>query len=609
MTSQFEEINVFKKLLVKRTRLEDVTKLLVDTAMGREKADLVIRGGNLVNVSSGELLENMDVAIKRDRIALVGRAGHTIGNKTTVMEATGKYLVPGFLDGHVHIESSMITVTQFARAVLPHGTTSVFIDPHEIANVLGLEGVRLMLDEAKGLPLKVFVCIPSCVPAAPGFETAGAEITPADVEEALRWEGVIGLGEMMNYPGVLHGDEKVHGEIQAALRANKVVEGHSNGLLDMELAAYAAAGITSCHESTRKIDGIQRLRLGLYTMIREGSAWRDVAEVIKCVTEQRLDPRHVILVTDDRHPETLMTRGHLNDVVRRAIEEGVDPITAVQMATLNTAEHYGVSRDIGSIAPSKSADILILNNLSGVSVDTVIADGVVVANQGRMLIDLAPPQHPDLVRRSIHLKRPITAGDLSIKAPTRNGTVMVHVIGVVEAKVVTRHLQEELPVKDGVVQPSIAKDIAKVAAVERHKQTGNIGLGFVSGFGFKEGAVASSVAHDSHNLLVVGMNDHDMAFAINKLAEVGGGMTAVKNGEVIGLVVLPIAGLMSDEPLEKVCEHVEKLQNAWVELGCTMASPFMTMSLLALPVLPELRITDKGLVDTQRFRFVKLMVG
>ena len=593
---------------VKRTRLEEVTKLLVSTAMGMEKADLVVRGGNLVNVNSGELLKNVDVAVKKDRIALIGRADHTIGNKTVVIDATDKYLAPGFLDGHIHIESSMVTATQFAKAVIPHGTTGVFIDPHEIANVFGLKGVKLMLDEARDLPLKVFACIPSCVPAAPNLETSGAEINPADVEEAIKWEEVVGLGEVMNYPGVLHGDEKIHEEIRISLHANKVVEGHSNGLLDTELAAYAAAGITSCHESTSKIDGVQRLRLGLYTMMREGSAWRDVAEVIKCLTEQKMDTRHAVLVTDDRHPETLMTQGHVDDVVRRAIEEGVDPVTAVQMATLNTAEHFRVSRDIGSVAPSKCADILILNSLSKVSIDTVIADGVVVAKQGRMLVDLAPPKYPDFVKRSIHLKRQLTAENFVVNAPIREGKVKVHVIGVVEAKVFTRHLQEELPVEKGRVRLSVGKDIAKVAVVERHKLTGNIGLGFVSGFGFKEGAVASSVAHDSHNLLVVGMNDYDMAIAVNKLAEVGGGMNAVKNGETKGMVELPIAGLMSDQPVEKVSEQVEKLYKAWVALGCTMASPFMTMSLLALPVLPELRITDKGLVDTQKFRLLGLFV-
>ena len=593
---------------LKRVKLEDVTRLLVDTALGREKADLVIKGSNLVNVNSRELLENVDVAIKNGRIALIGEADDMIGNETTIIKAADKYLVPGFLDGHVHVESSMVTLTQFARAVLPHGTSGVFIDPHEIANVFGLRGVRLMLDESRNLPLKVFVCIPSCVPAAPNFETAGAEITPADVEEALEWDGVIGLGEVMNYPGVLQGDEKVHEEIRVTLRANKLVEGHANGLLNTDLSAYAAAGISSCHESTRKVDGVQRLRLGLYAMVREGSAWRDVAEVIKCVTEQGLDSRHVCLVTDDTDPETLVTIGHMDHVVRRAIEEGVDPVVAVQMATLNTAEHFGVSRDVGSIAPGKCADILILDDLSRVGVDVTITDGLVVAETGRLLVDLVSPEHPEFVRGSVRLRRPLEAEDFVVSAPIEGGRVLVRVIGVVEAKAVTRHLREELRVEGWRVLPSVEKNVAKVAVVERHKLTGNVSLGFVKGFGFKNGAVASSVAHDSHNLLVVGMSDGDMAFAVDRLAEVGGGMIAVKNGKTIGIVGLPIAGLMSEEPVQEVCKQVRRLQAAWVELGCTTMSPFMTMSLLALPVLPELRITDRGLVDTQKFQFVDLFV-
>jgi adenine deaminase len=597
-----------RKPWVKRTKLEDVTKLLVSTALGRRKADLVIKGGNLVNVHSGELLEDVNIAIKKGRIALVGNADHTIGNRTTVIDATGKYVAPGFLDGHVHVESSMVTLTQFARAVLPHGTTSVFIDPHEIADVFGLKGVKLMLDEARGLPLKVFVCIPSCVPAAPEFETAGAEIAVRDVEEALAWNGVIGLGEVMNYPGVLQNDEKIHAEIEATLRANKVVEGHFSGLLNTELAAYASAGISSCHESTRKVEGVQKLRQGFCLMIREGSAWRDLAEVIKCVTEDKLDSRHVVLVTDDRHPETLMVEGHIDDVVRKAIEEGVDPLTAFQMATINTAEHFGVSRDIGSITPGKCADILILGSLSEVSVDMVIADGIVVARKGKMTVSLASPEYPRFVRSSIRLHRSLKPEDFVIKASMERGKVKVRVIGVAEGKAVTKQLEKELAVKAGEVRPSLKLDVAKVAVIERHKRTGNIGLGFVSGFGINQGAVASSVAHDSHNLIVVGMNDSDMATAVNKLAEVGGGIAAVKNGEIIGMVDLPIAGLMSNQPIEKVCEQVEGLSEAWTRLGCTMASPFMTMSLLALPVLPKIRITDKGLVDTKRFQFVSLII-
>jgi len=593
---------------VKRTKLEDAPKVLVDTAMGREKADLVIKGGSLVNVNSGEILEDVGVAAKCGRIATVGEADPTIGDQTIVINADGQYLVPGFLDGHVHVESSMITLTQFAGAVMPHGTTTVFIDPHEIANVFGLRGVKLMLNEAKGLPLKAFVCIPSCVPAAKGFETTGAEITSREVEEALKWDGVIGLGEVMDYLGVLHGDEEVYEKIRAATRRRKVVEGHADSLLDAELVAYAAAGIASCHESTRTIDGVQRLRLGLCTMIREGSAWRDVAEVIKCVTEERLDPRHVVLVTDDRDPEALMHEGHVDYVVRRAIEEGVDPVKAIQMATLNTAEHFGVDRDIGSIAPSRCADIVVLKSLSKVEVDTVIADGKIVARNGKMLIDLVPQRYPSFVRRSIHLERLVTAEDFPVKASAENAIVKVRAIGVIDGKSLTRHLEEELEVKDGSVQSSVGKDIVKVAVVERHRTTGNIGLGFVTGFGLKYGAIASSVAHDSHNILVLGLSERDMAEAVNSLASIGGGIVCVRDCKVMAVIRLPIGGIVSDKPLEKVYEQLKRMRRAMMELGCALKSPFMTMSLLALPVLPELRITDKGLVDTKNFRFVSLFI-
>jgi len=589
-------------------RLAGTTKLLVETAMGKHDADLVIRGGTLVNVDSRELLEDVDVAIKKGRIAFVGEAGHTIGSETVVIDARGKYVSPGFLDGHVHIESSMLTLTQFARAVLHHGTTGVFIDPHEIANVLGLDGVKLMVEEAKNLPLKTFVCVPSCVPAAPAFETSGAEITAADVEEALDWDGVVGLGEVMDYPSVLRGEDSIHRKIQATLDRGLVVEGHANSLLGRELAAYAAAGISSCHEATRVIDGVQRIRLGMYAMIREGTAWQDVAEVVRCITENGLDSRHACLVTDDRHSETLWKKGHMDDVVRVAINEGVDPLTAFQMATINTAEHFGLNRELGSIAPSKCADIIILDELEKVDVDIVVADGVVVARQGKLTVEIVSSRYPERVRNTVRLKKPIEPESLAIKASEEVKTVEAHVIGVVEGRSATKHLYQRLPVERGKVLCSIEEDIAKVVVVERHSRTGNVGLGFVKGFGLKQGAVASSIAHDSHNIVAVGVDDSEIARAINKLAEIGGGIVTSNEEKIDGLVELPVAGLMSEEPIENIVKKFEGLKEAWRKLGCHIESPFMTLSFLALPVLPELRITDKGLVDTRDFRFIDLLV-
>lgn len=595
---------------VGRSRLEDVTKTLVDSAMGRVKADLVVRGGSLVNVFTGEILEGVDVAVKGDRIALVGRADHTIGPDTQVIDASGKYVVPGFIDGHVHIESSMLTVTGFARAVLPHGTTAVFADPHEIANVLGLNGVRLLLEESRGVPLKVFITLPSCVPAtSPEFETAGAEITPRDVEEAMGWEGVIALGEVMNYPGVLAGDDKMHGEIAATLRAGKVVEGHFYGNLEEELSAYAAAGVSSCHESTTKEAGLAKARVGIYTMIREGSAWRDLSEVIRAVTETRIDTRRFCLVSDDRHPEHLISEGHMDHIVRRAIEEGLDPITAIQMATLNTAEHFRVDQDLGAVAPGRYADILLLSSLSRVEVDTVIADGRVVAREGRLTVEIPTPEYPDFAKNTVRLPRPVEPGDFEVSAPVLEGTARTRVIQVQEASVLTKEVIMDVPVSAGKARADPEADLAKVAVIERHRGTGRGSVGFVTGFGFRRGAVASTVAHDSHNLLVMGVSDEDMARAANVLREVGGGMVVVADGEVLGLVELPIAGLLSDEPVERVAEEVRRLAEAWRALGCEMVYPFMTMALLALPVIPELRITDKGLIDVNSFSKVDLFVS
>ncbi|MBE3588113.1 MAG: adenine deaminase [Thermoanaerobacteraceae bacterium] len=590
-----------------RRPLWEVTADLSLAAQGKIPADVVIKNGRLVNVHTAEIQPGLDVAVKHGRVVLVGRAGHTIGPDTLVIDADGLYLVPGFLDGHIHVESSMVTVTQFARAVLPCGTTTIFMDPHEIANVLGMEGIRLMVEEGKNLPLKVFTTMPSCVPAAPGFEDAGAAIGPAEVREAMAWPEIIGLGEMMNFPGVLAGDPLVHGEIQATLQAGKVVTGHySIPEIETGLPAYVAAGITSCHESTRAADALARMRLGMYAKMREGSAWHDVKATVKSITETRVDSRYAVLVSDDTHPETLLTRGHLNHVVRRAIAEGVDPVRAIQMATINPAQCFGVSRVLGSIAPGRCADILFVPDLAEMRVERVMVDGMVVAEKGRLLYDLPAFTYPERARRSVHLAKPLAAGDFTIHCGGREA--LVRIMEVMEAKVGTLHRQVAVPVVNGEIRPSVELDVAKVACMERHGGPGNMGMGLVRGFGLKAGAVASTVAHDSHNLLVVGMDEADMALAANTLAGCSGGMVAVRDGRVLALLPLPIAGLMSGEPVEEVEQKVAALDRAWKELGCPLVSPFMTMALLSLPVLPELRVTNRGLVDTVHFCFVDLVL-
>lgn len=590
-----------------RTNLHEMTRILVDTALGRLKADLVVRNASLVNVNTGEILEAQDVAVKRDRIAFVGNAEHTIGPNTQVLNANGRYLAPGFIDGHVHIESSMVTATEFTRAVLRRGTTTIFTDPHEITNVLGLRGVRFFLDEARGLPLKILITFPSCVPAAPGFETNGGTIGPREVEEALKWKGVVALGEMMNYPGVLSGDSEVHSEIAATLKAGRVVEGHAAGLLGRDLGAYAASGITSCHESTEKIQAVQKMQFGMYAMLREASVSHDVAETVRSITEDRISPRHACLVTDDREPSSILIEGHLDYVIRRAIEEGVDPITVIQMATLNTAEHYECARELGSIAPARYADMVILDKLETVSVNTVIADGIVVSQDGRLIAHIKTPSFPDLARHSVHLEEPPTTGDLTIHAKTAGNSARIRVIGV-EPSIQTKSLESEAPVKNGEVTANPDDDILKICVLERHQRTGNIGTAFVKGFGLKEGAVASTVAHDCHNLVVAGTNDEDMIAAAKLLIESEGGMVAVRGGKAIAHVPLPIAGLMSDLSIEVVSNQVQALKDAWHTLGSNLQSPYITLAFITLPVLPELRITDKGLLDTRNFKLVSPVI-
>ncbi len=586
-----------------------LTRALVDVAMGRDNADLLIRNGCWVCVQSGELIEATDVAVKGQRVAYVGPdASHTLGADTEVLDADGRYLVPGLLDGHMHIESGMVTVTEFVRAVLPHGTTGMFVDPHEVANIFGLEGVRLMVDEAAGQPVHVWVQMPSCVPSAPGLETPGASIGPDEVAEAMTWPGVIGLGEVMNFPGVIDGDEKMHAEMAETWASGKVIGGHYASLdLGRRFHAYAVGGIQDDHEGTRKEDALARVRQGMKAMLRLGSAWYDVEAQIRAVTEDGLDPRHFILVTDDTHSGTLVREGHMDRVVRRAIEWGADPMTAIQMATLNTAEHFGVADEVGQIAPGRFADLLIVSDLEKLVIDVVIAKGRLAAREGRLLLDVPRFEYPAHVKNSVHLARPLRAEDFRVPAPG-NGRVSVSVIGVLENQAPTRHMRVQMPVRDGEVRPDPGRDVAKVASIERHRGTGEVQTAFVHGFGLRGScALGSTVAHDSHHMLVVGTDERAMARAANKLAEVGGGQIVVREGEVAALIELPIAGLMSDKRAEFVAEQAEALLEAMRACGCRLNNANMQLSLLALVVIPDLRISDKGLVDVNAYTTIPVV--
>jgi len=589
----------------------EAAPLLVGTAMGRSKADTVIRNGRWVNVHSGEIIPGTDIAIAAGRFAYVGPdAAHTIGPGTQVIDAEGRYMLPGLCDGHMHVESGMVTVTEFARAVIPHGTTSMFIDPHEIANVLGLPGVRLMHDEAMGLPVNVFVQMPSCVPSAPGLETPGAELGPAEVAEAMGWPNIIGLGEMMNFPGVIAGDVKMLAEIAATQRAGKTVGGHyASPDLGLPFHAYAAGGPADDHEGTRMEDAVARVRQGMRAMLRLGSAWYDVATQVKAVTELGLDSRHFILCTDDSHSGTLVNEGHMNRVVRHAIAQGLKPVTAIQMATINTAQHFGLERELGSITPGRRADLILTSDLVTLPVELVMARGRLLAEHGKLTADIPPFAYPAKARNTVNMKRDLTADDFAIAAPKGANEVTARVIGVIENQAPTRALEKRLKVASGLVDADTGSDVCQIALVERHRATGGVTNAFVSGFGYDVPcAVASTVAHDSHHMIVVGTSRADMASAANILRKVGGGAVVVSRGETLALVELPIAGLMSDERAEIVAAKAQKLVEAMKACGCTLNNAYMQHSLLALVVIPELRISDIGLVDVRRFEKVDLFV-
>ena len=576
--------------------LWEVSGQLAAVAGGARPADLVITHANLINVCTKEILADISVAISAGRIALVGDASHCIGEGTQVVDADGQYLAPGFLDGHIHVESSMMSAGEYARAVIPHGTTGIYMDPHEICNVLGLPGVKCMLDDAARTPLKAMMTTPSCVPA-----------------QTMEWDTCVGLGEMMNFPGILSSSEETHAITGNTLKAGKIVTGHyslpENG---KGLNAYAASGVRCCHESTRAEDALAKMRLGMYAMFREGSAWHDLKAVAKSITEHPVDTRFAVLISDDTHPHTLSSQGHLDHIVRRAVAEGIDVLTAIQMVTINCAQCFQMDHELGSVAPGKCADLVLLDNLSDLNVTKVWIDGDLAAENGALAGELAPYTYPEWATHSIHIRDAITPETFRIPAkPERiaaDGAVTVRAIEVIPARVGDYERHVALPVRDGLLESDVTQDVLKTVVFERHHSTGRKGFGFVKGFGIRNGAMASTVAHDAHNLLVIGANDEDMALAANTLIECGGGMCAVRDGKVLGLVPLPIAGLMSDKPMQEMAETVAGLEESWKEIGCSMPSPFMTMALIPLACLPELRLTDRGLVDCSRFCFVDIEV-
>ena len=562
---------------------------LIKTARGLEKADLVIKNANVINVLSEEI-HKCDIAISDGIIAGIGEGYE--GKKE--ININGAYVSPAFIDGHVHLESSMMLPHEFAKAVVPCGTTTVIIDPHEISNVLGLHGISYMHEAVKNLPLDVYTMLPSCVPATP-YETSGFDLNSYDLALLIDSPWVLGIAEMMNYSGLLNLDKNVLAKLDLAKSKGKRIDGHAPFLSGKDLCAYAASGVKSDHECTNPEEATEKIRLGMYIMIREGTAAKDLDALIPVLKEK--NTRKCMFVTDDRHPKDL--RVHINDMVRRAVDAGVDVIKAVQIGSLNTAEYFGLKNQ-GAVAPGYKADLLILPDLKTFKPDLVIKDGKVVAENGKLLKDFAKFEKPS-VRSSINV-RWIEEKDFEIKGTSE----FVNTIEIIPHQLVTKSSVCKAKFENGKLNSNTETDTLKILVMESHLATGNIGEGFVKGFNAKTGAIASTVAHDSHNMIIVGTNDFDMYTAAVELVKMQGGKVVVNNGKVIAKLPLPIAGLISDKDFDYVVKHCDELNEAVKELGCTLDDAFMTMSFLSLPVIPELKITDKGLFSTKKWDFVKI---
>lgn len=572
----------------------EMLKRRIDVAAKRTPADLVIKNGMIINVFTREILTN-DIAIVDGYIAGIGEFD---GIET--IDATGKYIVPGFIDGHVHIESAMVTPAEFSNVVLPHGVTTIIADPHEIANVSGTDGIEFMLNASEGIPLDVRIMLPSCVPATP-FENAGASIYYEDLEPFYEHPRVIGLGEVMDYPSVLHHENSMINKLLSAHSFGKRIDGHASGLNSDGINVYMAAGIRTDHECVTGEEALERMRKGMYVMLREGSAAKDLIALLQAVNE--FNARRCLFVTDDKHLDEIIREGSIDFNVKVAIQQGIDPVLAIQMATLNAAECFDL-KEKGAIAPGYEADLLILNDLQTVAIDQVYKNGKLVAQEGKIISQCESPIVPiPRIVDSVNVN-PITLKDLQINMDDCN---MANIIGIKPNMIVTNHLVEEVQTVNGLFHPSVERDHLKLVVAERHKNTGNIGLGIIKGLGIHNGAIASTVAHDSHNIVAAGTTDKDIIEAINLTAEMKGGLVVVQNGKMLASLPLPISGLISDMNSLDVNVRIGELNEALKSIGCSMEfNPFVTLSFLALPVIPELKLTDIGLFDVKKFKHISI---
>lgn len=573
--------------------MKEIIMSMIDVAMGRVKAQLVFKNINVINVFTEEIYK-ADVAIHDGYIAGIGEYSGAVE-----LDMEGKYICPGFIDGHVHIESSMVTPGEFARAVMPRGTTTIIADPHEIANVKGIAGIKYIIEGSENIPLDIFIMLPSCVPSTP-FENSGSVLKAEDLLEIINHPKVLGLGELMDFPSVITCEKNIINKVVLAKNAHKMMDGHAPGISGKELNAYILPGVRTEHECSTAEEAIERLRLGMFIMLREGSAARNVLNLLPAVTDATLS--RCLFCTDDRHPEDILNHGHIDNNIRLAVQNGFDPVKAIQMATINAARCYNL-QNIGAIAPGYKANMVILNSLMDMDIYQVYKKGRLVAENGKALFDI----------RSINDSR--MRNSVNIKKLEQNSFDIGHieglanVIGLMPHSLVTNKLTLKVISIEEKYFDEDENSLLKIAVVERHHQTGNIGLGLVKGMGLQNGAIASSVAHDSHNIVVIGDNDTDMLAAVNHLQSIGGGICIASEGEIIHSLSLPIAGLMSDLTLEVVDERLREMLKKAYSMGVSREyDPFMTLAFLALPVIPELKITDLGLFDTTEYKFCSLKV-
>ncbi|WP_057764580.1 adenine deaminase [Cytobacillus praedii] len=577
-------------------------------------ADIVLKGGYFINVITREIYE-ADVAIKGDYVLMVGDVKDMIGPKTKVEEMKGKFVSPGFIDSHMHFESAMLTCTEFSKLSIPTGTTTLIGDPHEIGNVLGVAGMKEMIEEAKTLPNRILFTVPCAVPDAPGLETSGFDVTAKDMKDLLTDPYVQGIGEIQSFSNIKpvyeHAPELIDDLIAAVTYADsigKTVEGNAPGLFGRELAAHIISGGThvSCHETTTKEETVEKLRYGVSVFMREGSSQRNMAECIRAITEDGLDSRRAIVVSDDMVPADLLRYGHMNDIIRRTIAEGMDPVEAIQMATINPATHFGF-KDVGVLAPGKRADIAIISDLRNMTIDQVYLSGKKAAEKGELTIEIPSYTYPESVKKSVK-RKPVTKDELIVKAS--GSRVKVRAIEAIPFQNLTGCKEFTLHVKDGIVQPCLKQDVLPLLVIERHGRTGKIGKTFLQGFNLKSGAIAESVAHDTHNIIVTGTNYEDMVTAVNRVIAMDGGIAMIKDGKVVGDLPLRIGGLMTDELTGKeMSDKVDELSRLAKEvLGCGMEVPFMHLSFWSLVTSPKWKITDKGLIDVDKFEVIPTIV-